>query len=123
MQSSRIRLTITPYIQLLSKESLPTAYTTSIVENLLFTINLLIAIGTKYNKRLLNLANIYIDNVKYSSYNDSFTFKLTISYNICFRTDILSKIKMKVFFTILKSPILNNYSSNIGISSTVINSD
>lgn len=36
-----------------------------------------------YGKKLSNLAKICIDNAKYSSRNNSFTFKLAIFQDIC----------------------------------------
>jgi hypothetical protein len=35
-------------------------------------------IAKTYNKELVNLAKLYIDEFKYSSENDKFDFKLTI---------------------------------------------
>lgn len=76
-----------------------------------------------YGKKLSNLAKIGIDNAKYSSRNNSFTFKLAIFQDICWRADILPEAKMKAFFTMLKNPTLNNYLSNIGISDIIMNSN
>lgn len=46
-----------------------------------------------------------------------------ISFGICFRADVLFKAKKKTFPTMLKSLTPENYSSNIGISGIVRNSD
>lgn len=52
---------------------------------------------------------IYSNNVKYSGYNDSFTFKLAIFYNIYFKINILPKRKIKIFSIILKNLALETY--------------
>lgn len=75
-----------------------------------------------HNRELLNLVKIYTDNIKYSVHNDSFIFKLIIFHNISFRADVLFKAKMETFSIMLKILVPDNYSSNIGISDTVINS-
>lgn len=46
-----------------------------------------------------------------------------IFYDIYFRADILPKAKIKAFFIMLQGPALDNRPSNIGISSTIMNSD
>ena len=38
---------------------------------------------TSYNKEIVNVAKIYIEEQKYSSINESLNYKLTIFYNIC----------------------------------------
>lgn len=96
-------------MQTLAKKPLLRAYTTSTIENLLSIINSLTKIGTGYNRKLSNLMKIYNDNIKYSGYNNSFIFKLAIFHNICFKTNVLLKRKMKVFSIILKNLALNNY--------------
>lgn len=73
------------------------------------------------NRGLLNLAKIYINNVKYSSYNNNFTFKLSIFYKIYFMVDLLFEAKIKKFFIMFKDSALDKYLPNIGISSTVMN--
>lgn len=80
-------------------------------------------ISIAYNRKLSNLAKIYINDAKYSGHNDSFTFKLAIFYNICSKTNILFKVKIKKVSKILKGLALENCPSNISISSTFINSD
>lgn len=77
--------------------------------------------STGNSKKLSNLVKIYTNNAKYSGHNNSFIFKLTIFYNICLRTNILLKAKIKTFFIMLKGPALDNYLSNIGISSIIMN--
>lgn len=77
----------------------------------------------RYSKKLSNLVKIYINNIKYSGYNNNFTFNLAIFYNICFRVNILLKAKIKTFLIILKDPVLDNYSLNFAISNTIINFD
>ncbi len=79
--------------------------------------------STGHGRELSNLAKIYTDDAKYSGRNDSFTFKLAIFHDICSRADVPTEAKMKAFPTMLKGLALDNYSSNIGISGTVMNSD
>ena len=79
--------------------------------------------STGYGRELSNLAKIYTNDAKYSGRNDSFTFKLAIFHDICSRADVPPEAKMKAFPTMLKGPAIDNYSSNIGISGTVMNSD
>lgn len=79
----------------------------SISSNLLFFICKLavlaiITTSISYNKKLSNLVKTYINNIKYSNYNNSFIFKLTIFHNIYFKVYILFKIKIKAFFIMLK---------------------
>ena len=74
-------------------------------------------------KKLSNLAKIYTNNAKYSNRNNSFIFKLAIFHDVCLRADVLSEVKMKAFLTILKGPALVNYTSNIDINDTVMNSN
>lgn len=76
-----------------------------------------------HSKELLNLVKIYINDGKYSGYNNSFIFNLAIFYNIYLSANILFEAKMKAFFTMFKDLALNNCLSNIGISGTVINFD
>ena len=92
----------------LSENNLPTAIITTSIGN---------------GKKLLNLAKIYTKKAKYSDWNDSFTFKLAIFYNICLRTDVLPDVNIKTFSTMLKSLALNYYYSNISISAIVLNFD
>lgn len=76
-----------------------------------------------HDKKLSNLAKIYINNAKYSGHNNSFIFKLAIFYDIYLRADVLFKAKIKLFSTMLKDPILANYFSIININSIAINSN
>lgn len=76
-----------------------------------------------YSRRLSNLAKIYTNDIKYSGYNHSFTFKLAILNNICLRAYILLKIKMKVFSTMLKGLVLDHYYLNISINAVAMNFD
>lgn len=48
-------------------------------------------------------------------------FQSAIFYNICFRTNVLSEIKIKAFSTILKDPASDNCLLNIGISNSIMN--
>lgn len=81
----------------------------------------MVTTSISHGKKLSDLAKIYTKDVKYSNSNDSFTFKLAIFYNICSKADVLSKTKMKAFFTMLKSLALDYYYSNISISVVAIN--
>lgn len=74
-----------------------------------------------YDRKLLNLAEIYTDNTKYRSCNNSFTFKLVIFHDICSKADILPKAKIKVFSTIFKCLALDYYYLTISISSITMN--
>lgn len=76
-----------------------------------------------HGKELSNLAKIYINNTKYSGWNNSFTFKLAIFYNIYSRADVLSKAKVKTFSIIFKDLALDYYYSNINTSTIAINFD
>ena len=62
----------------------------------------------------MKISNI---KAKYSNQNNSFTFKLVIFYNISIRANVLAKIKIKIFFIILKKLALDYYYLNINISS------
>ncbi len=63
---------------------------------------------------------MYTDEAKYSGENDSFTFKLTIFHDICTRTDLPHKIKLKAFSTMLTYLALDYCYSNVSISTSVI---
>lgn len=83
----------------------------------------MVTTSISHSKNLSNLVKIYTNNGKYYSYNDSFTFKLAIFYDISSRADILSKAKMKAFLTIFKSLAIDYCYSNITISAIAINFD
>lgn len=118
MQLLEIWLTTAFYIYLLGKEPSLIAYTIAIIEKLLFSIKLQAIISTSHNR---NLAKIYTNAIKYSDYNDIFLIILTIFYNICFRADIPSETKMKIFLIILKNAAQDNYLLNIDINNIFIN--
>lgn len=82
-----------------------------------------ITINIGHGKELFNLAKIYTNNTKYCGGNNSFTFKLAVFHDICFRADGLPKAKIKAFLTMFKGLGLDNYLLNIGISSTIIYSN
>lgn len=98
---------------LLDKRSIFATYTTSAMLN----------ISTDYNKKLLNLAKIYINYTKYSGHINKFILKLAIFHNICLRVDILLKAKIKTFPNMFKSLALDYYYLNINISAVNINFD
>ena len=83
----------------------------------------MITTSIEHGREILNLAKIYTDDAKYSGHNNSFTFKLAIFHDICSRADVPPEAKMKAFPTMLKGPALANYSSNIDISGTAMNSN
>lgn len=74
MELVRIKLITTYYTNISNKRPLLLAYTSFIIKKFLFAINLLLVIIISYDKKLLNLKSIYIDNIKYGNYNDSFIF-------------------------------------------------
>ena len=75
-----------------------------------------------HDRELSNIVKIYTNNIKYSGHNNNFTFKLAIFHDICSKANIAPKAKMKAFPTMLKGPDLANYSLNIDISDTAMNS-
>ena len=77
--------------------------------------------STRYRRKLSNLVKIYIIMIKYSSRNNSFTFKLVFFHNICLKVDFSSKTKMKIFLIIFKDLALNYYYLNISTSTVTIN--
>lgn len=136
-----ITLTIN-YLQLSCKEYTPTLYITlttyAISEDYLQLSRLFQAAYTQadigilptllntsigYSRKLSNLTKIYIDNEKYSGYNDSFTFNQAIFYNICLRSDVCRQTKIKAFFTMLKDLVLNCYYSNISTYALTLDFD
>lgn len=128
---------IIAYTQLLSIKHISITYITSanytqlsmgpvyLVHNLLFASNqpVIITISVDYNKKLLNLVKIYIDNAKYSDCNDSFTSKLSTFHDTYSKADVPLKIKIMVFLTIFKGLALDYYDSNISISIIAMNFD
>lgn len=123
MQLLSIELTIIVCIYLSSKKLLPVTYIVPKFKNLLSIIYLLKATDTDNCKKLLNLAKIYINNINNISCNSSFKYKLGILYDICSKTDILPKTKLKRFFIILKYLAFDKYPLNINISNTIMNSN
>lgn len=77
--------------------------------------------STNHGKKLSNLAKIYINKAKYSSWDNNFIFKLGIFYNIFVKANDLSEPKIKIFFTMLKDLTLEYYYSNIRIGKITIN--
>lgn len=76
-----------------------------------------------HSRELSNLAKIYTDDAKYSSRNNSFTFKLASFYDIYSRADVLPKAKMKAFPIMFKGLALDYYYLNISTSIIIINFD
>ena len=72
-----------------------------------------------YGGELANWAKMYKEKAKYSSKNDSFTFKLTIFHDVCAREDVPHKIKLMAFPTMLIGLALDYYYSNVSISTSV----
>lgn len=123
LQFLAIGLSIIAYIYLLDKKLPQATYSVPTIKNVLFAINPLVAISISHGRKLSNLAKTYINNAKYSGYNNSFVFKLAIFYVIGFKANLLIETKMKKFLTMLKSLVLDKYASNIGINGIVINSN
>lgn len=91
-----------------------------LIINLATLVDFLLVITTisiSNKKKLLNLVKISNIEAKYSNQNNSFIFKLVIFHNISIRANVLLKIKIKVFFIILKKLVLDYYYLNINISS------
>lgn len=91
-----------------------------LIINLATLVDFLLVITTisiSNKKKLLNLVKISNIEAKYSNQNNSFIFKLVIFHNISIRANVLLKIKIKVFFIILKKLALDYYYLNINISS------
>lgn len=51
----------------------------------------------RHGRELANLIKIYIDEAKFNSENNNFTFKSTIFYDICSKANICHKIELKTF--------------------------
>lgn len=81
--------------------------------------------STSHDKKLSNLVKTNTNNyeVKYSSQNDSFTYKRIIFYDVYARTDVLSKAKLLTFLFMLKSLTLDYHYSNISVSDIAISFD
>lgn len=100
------------------------AFANELIINPAFIVHFLSTITTisiSQGRELLNLVKIYTNEVKYSSQNNSFIFKLAIFYDIYARAIVLLKAKMKAFSIILKKLVLDYYYSNISISSIGLN--
>ena len=65
-----------------------------------------------YRREFNTIIKIYIKESKYGGNRDSFNFKLTIFYNIYGCANILYKVKVKAFPTILKGLVLNFFYLN-----------
>ena len=108
------------HTQLSMRPVYPAVYHPSSASHLLAST---ITTSIGHDRKLSNLVKIYTNDVKYSGHNDSFTFKLTIFHNTCFRAHVPPEAKIKAFSIILKGPALDNCPSNIGISGTIMNSN
>ena len=62
-----------------------------------------------YAKEIIIIVKMYIDNQKYSNINKSFNYKLNFFYNIYKRSRLPLIGYAKVFLTILKGLIQDNY--------------
>ena len=102
------------------RSSMETVHT---VQNYTSAINPPLVTSTGYNRELSNLAKMYTEEAKYSGRNDSFIFKLAIFHDICSRTQVLPKAKMKALFTMLKGLALDYYYSNISTGGVAMNFD
>lgn len=120
-----IRSTLAIYITSASYTQLLMGYAHSINHSL-FRNNppvIIITTSIDHGRKLSNLVKIYIDETKYSGYNNNFIFKLAIFYNICSKADVSLDTKMKIFPIILKDLALDYYYFNISISTVALNFD
>jgi negative regulator of genetic competence, sporulation and motility len=69
--------------------------------------------SSKYDRELVNLTKLYLDEAKYSEKNDNFLFKLIMFNDMCDRVDVSFEAKLKAFFTMLKKLALNYYYANM----------
>jgi hypothetical protein len=69
-----------------------------------------------HEKELANLTKLYTNEAKYSDENDSFSFNLTIFYDMCDCVDVLQSAKLKAFLIMLKDLTFNYYYSNMFIN-------
>ena len=65
-----------------------------------------------YNKELINLVKLYINEFKYNSENDNFNFKLTIFINFYYKTDILKQEFSQAYSIILRGLTFDYYYIN-----------
>jgi hypothetical protein len=77
-------------------------------------------IESEHEKKLANLAKLYINEAKYNNENDSFSFKLTIFHDMCDRANVLQSAKLKAFSIMLKNLTFNYYYSNMFINIIIV---
>jgi hypothetical protein len=63
-----------------------------------------------FGKKLVNLAKIYAEDNKYSGENDNFDLKLVIFHDLCGRTSVPDKAKVKAY---LRGLALDHYYTNL----------
>ncbi len=68
---------------------------------------------SNYERELVNLTKLYIDEIKYNEKNENFSFKLIMFNDMCDRVDVFFEIKLKAFFTMFKRLALNYYNANV----------
>lgn len=83
----------------------------------------IVTTNISHSKKLSNLAKIYTNKENYSSYNNRFTFKITMFYINYFKANFLLKAKMKKFSNILKRIALDYYYLNISTDIITMNFD
>ena len=66
-----------------------------------------------YSKKLANLAKLYTDELKYSSENNNFNFKLTIFTDLCQKANIPKQEFSQAYSTMLCGLALNYYYTNL----------
>ena len=80
---------------------------------MIFTTTIFVAIAPAstlvYGKELVNMANLYTDDQKYSGISGNFNFKLINFYDICNRADIPLSVYFKALPFILIGLVLNYY--------------
>jgi hypothetical protein len=77
-------------------------------------------IESEHEKELANLTKFYTNETKYNDENDSFSFKLTISHDMCDCANVSQSAKLKAFSIMLKDLILDYYYSNMSIDILII---
>jgi hypothetical protein len=59
------------------------------------------------------VTKMYTDDLKYTSHNDNFDYKLAIFNNVCKRANFLDRLKATAFPVMLTSQALTHYFTNL----------
>ena len=62
-----------------------------------------------YKRQIINLTKVYFDEIKYEKLNNNFHFKIIVFHETCQRVEVFDKIKIIVFFIMLKNSALKYY--------------